>query len=197
MGCPEIVLTHIEATELMVYEMALSQSHSASGQLDHLRIRYLQACVQSIRAWFDIFFTIPPSEYIGFSFATASQLARCLGLLQSISALDDPGWSKEEVRATVDVLEILERVASNMEQVHMLAGIDNTGCPDGDIFQQTGRRFRTHLSAWAAKLGRAGGIGEASGQPAAEGEDIRPLETLDLDWLDNDWLMDSFMVPGP
>lgn len=124
---------------------------------------------------------------------------RCLSLLHSVSTLDDPAWNKEDVRATADVLTILDRVSSNLEQVPILAGINDQDTPEGDIlegdiFARTARFFRSLRPVWAAKLGQQGGAADfAAIDPQTAGADMN-LTAFDLDWLNDDWVMNYPMV---
>lgn len=150
----------------------------------------LYSCLDSVKSWFDIFFTIPPSDYIGFPYSFFSQLSHCLLTLYKLSSLDDPSWVKAEVRKTADIISILDMVINNLAQVSSLAGLDSSDMGE-DIFTRTAKRFRSVKVGWEAKLDT--GVMRATSAS-------RPTDDLNLpydfsmgfpesEWQD-DWLTD-------
>jgi len=209
-----IVLAHIHTAEILIHHMGLAQITKASTGLGFQRIKSLNSCLQALKAWFDSFLNIPSSSYIGLPFSIVSQTVRCLGLLYHLSALDEPGWSREDVQATANVIDITTRVANNMEQVRdrmyslenhpdaditcfqvvLLAGIDNTESPDGDVFSRTAKRFRAMASKWSERL-------RPVDVPIPEAQMAQPdllgiPDPLDFDWSDNSWMMDFSTMPN-
>jgi len=194
--------------------MGLAQISKASTGLSFQRIKSLNPCLQALKAWFDNFMNVPASSYIGLPFSIVSQTVRCLGLLYHLSVLDEPGWSRDEVQATADVIDFTTRVANNMEQVShglcsleshtdadndclqvvLLAGIDNTESPDGDTFSRTAKRFRAMANKWSERL-RPADVPIPDAQMAQP--DLLALpDPLDFDWSDNSWMMDFSTMPN-
>lgn len=112
-----LVLAHLHTAEISIHHMGLAQISKTSAQLGFQRLKCLTSCLQSLKVWFDNFFNIPVASYPGLPFSVVSQIVRCLGLLYHLSTLDEPGWDKDNVKATADIVDIITRVATNMEQV--------------------------------------------------------------------------------
>ncbi len=192
----EVVLAHLYSTELTINEISLSQMPITSNHSSFQQVEYLYACVESVKSWFEVFFTIPPNAYIGFPFSIFSQLVRCLVTLYRLSTLDDPAWNKNGVQKTADLLLILDQVIRNMEQVSVLAGLDNSDSVERDFFSRTAKMFRSIRPGWEAIL-----VGPdtpaVSTSPNLPNANDHPLpEDFPLDHYDADWLTDLFLAPN-
>ena len=192
----EVVLAHLYSTELTINEISLSQMPIISDNSSFQQVECLYACVESVKSWFEVFFTIPPNAYIGFPFSIFSQLVRCLVTLYKLSTLDDPAWNKNGVRKTADLLLIFDQVINNMEQVSALAGLDNSDSVEGDVFSRTAKMFRSIRPGWEAIL--VGPVGPlVSTSPNLPNANETPLpEDFPLGHYDNDWLTDLFLAPN-
>lgn len=191
----EVVLAHFYSTELTINEIALSQVPIITNHSNFEQLKCLYACIESIKSWFEVFFTIPPVAYIGFPFSIFSQLVRCLVTLYRLSTLNDPAWDKDGVRKTADLLLILDHVISNMEQVTTAAELDNNDSVDGDIFSRTAKMFRSIRVGWEAKLVPDDLTVSPISRPQSVNEIPLP-ETFPVDISDNDWLMDFLLAPS-
>lgn len=147
----EVLLAHYHSTNLTINETAHSSLPSIANNSNFQQLDCLYSCLDSIKSWFDVFFGIPPADYIGFPFSIFSQLSHCLTALYKLSSLKDSSWPSAEVRNTADVLSILDMVIYNLAQVSALAGLD-TSDMDEDIFTRTAKRFRSIKAGWEAKL---------------------------------------------
>ena len=192
----EVVLAHLYSTELTINEVTLSQMPVISNHLNFQRMESLYACVESVKSWFKTFFTIPPGAYIGFPFSIFSQLVRCLVTLYKLSTLDDPAWDKNGVRKTANLLLILDQVVENMEQVSVLAGLDNNDGQERDVYFRTANMLRSIRPGWEAVL-VGSDASEVSALPNVPNADDPSLsEAFPLGHYDNDWLTDFFLTPN-
>ena len=187
------MLTHFYSTELTINEIALSRMPIANDQTNFRQVERLYGCTESIKSWFEVFFTIPPIAYIGFPFSMISQLVRCLITLYRLSTLDDPAWDKRSVRKTANLLVIFDQVISNMEQVASLTGQDNNNSVGEDVFSLTAKMFRSIRPGWEATLEDAT-ISTLPTPP--NGNDTLLPEGFQMDQTDNDWLMEMFLTPN-
>ena len=190
----EVVLAHLYSTELTVNEIALSQVPIITNDSNFEQLNRLYACVESIKSWFEVFFSIPPTDYIGFPFSIFSQLVHCLVTLYRLSTLRDPAWDKNGVREAADLLLILDQVINNMEQGATLAGLDNNDSTEGDVFSRTAKKFRSIRPEWEAKLGSADLIVPTIPPPRNANETSLP-EAFPVDFADNDWMMEFLLAP--
>lgn len=181
------MLLHLYSTEL---ETAFSSTFLNANQLTFQEHKSVDAGLESIQSWFNVFFTIPPAAYVGFTFSICSQLVRCLSTLFQLKALDGSVRDENSIWDTVDPLFILNRVITNLEQVAILAGLDNTDSPEGDIFSRVAQLFRSLRPVWEAQL-QPDDL-PLSTAPATQNIDEFALSgSLGVDSFD-DWLADFF-----
>ncbi|KAI4285158.1 MAG: hypothetical protein L6R35_004724 [Caloplaca aegaea] len=192
----EIVLAHFYSTQLTINETVLSSLPSSNNQADFQPVERLYACIESVKSWFEIFFTIPPIAYVGFPFSIFSQLVRCLSTLYRLSTLEDPAWERKSVQKTADLLVIFDQVIKNMEQVAAIAGQDNNGSIGEDTFSRTAKMFRSIRPGWEAKLGGLDSETVSTLPTLPVGTDIPLPEVTLTEPMDKDWLMDLFLPPN-
>ncbi|KAL4739342.1 hypothetical protein BDV11DRAFT_187807 [Aspergillus similis] len=136
----EIVLMHLHYAELSIYETIYAASpephppahpglstvcpHPAGGPftagLDRLQCHWRS--VDAIKSWLDVFFSLSPVAYIGFSFPFWAQLVRCITVLYRLSIYADPLWDRSAIRRGVDLLRVLDRIADVMQHIGAEAG---------------------------------------------------------------------------
>lgn len=191
----EVVLLHLHSTELAINQIVLYRTPIMTNDPGSEHLDCLYTCIDNIKAWFDVFFSIPPISYIGFPFSIFSQLMRCLVILYRLSTLDDPAWDKRGARKTADPLPILDQVISKIEQVTTAAGLDNTGSVEGDVFVRSARMLRNMRPRWEEKLGPEPDM--TSALPISQNiNDMTLLEPFQLDFVDNEWLTDFMLAPN-
>jgi hypothetical protein len=187
----EVLAAHFHSTSLTVNETALFAPPVNSSKFNSCHVESLYACLHAVKSWFDVFFTIPPSDYIGFPYSIFSQLSHCLITLYRLSSCEDSSWPKPEVQKTADVLSILDKVIENLTQVSPPPGLDSTDTGD-DVFATTARRFRSVRAGWEAKLD--GDLMMPTGAVASNIEGITPYDMSMLfsesEWPADDWLTD-------
>jgi hypothetical protein len=185
-----VILLHLYSTEL---EITLSPTFLHSNDLTSQQRRSLNAGVESIKCWFDVFFNITPAAYIGFPFSIFSQLFRCLLALYRLTTVDDVSWDVEGVLTAADALLILDHVINNMEQVATVAGLDQNEKPGEDVFHRGVQMFRSLRAGWEAKLDPAQVSTFPTPQDANENF---PLDSFAVEFFDNEWLMDLLVSPS-
>ncbi|KAI4098968.1 MAG: hypothetical protein L6R37_006216 [Teloschistes peruensis] len=123
----KFLLLEIYIAELSVHEIGFSQAQDELTGAFNLRFECLSGCLQAIKCWIDVFLTIPPTEYVGFSASIYAMMARCLVDLWRLSTCDYPEWDHDLVRETLDVSSVLEQTQKNFSQVKDAAGFDRGG----------------------------------------------------------------------
>ncbi|KGO65244.1 hypothetical protein PITC_072390 [Penicillium italicum] len=179
-----VIFLHFYSIEL---ETALSAMLFISNDSIIPQEKFLHKGLESIIAWFDVFFMIPPIGYIGFPFSIFSQLVRSLTTLYRLATLDESMWDKHHVRKIANPLLILNRVISNFEQVPVVAELDNCDSAEGDVFSRSTRIFRSLRSEWESKLGPGDVMFPVV--PASHHDDIPLFDPLGEQILENDWFM--------
>ncbi|KAF2228774.1 hypothetical protein EV356DRAFT_497469, partial [Viridothelium virens] len=124
---------------------------SASGGGNTLAFDFIDfswRSVSAIKSWMDIFFSLQPAECAGLSFMHMAQLARCLVVLYRLSTFDHPAWDCLLVRNTIDLMSVLDSVASRLELASNEVGEQS---PD-DLFMHVSGMVRKFRSNAAAKI---------------------------------------------
>ena len=127
-----IVRAHWHHASMVVHELAVV-GRSPDVPLSLGNIYNLQACLDSIVAWFNVLFSMPARDIIFFSTIFSSQLRHCVGMLFYLTTLDDPGWDRKAVRARIDVLATVDRMR---DDIRLSAEIAGWRADDGvDVFK--------------------------------------------------------------
>ncbi|KAK3068900.1 hypothetical protein LTR53_013178 [Teratosphaeriaceae sp. CCFEE 6253] len=153
------VQLHTFAAQLVINEVALSDDPLIREQFDAMappswaRLRHLHACVSAIKSWTDVFFSLRPVEIRGWPVTLMLQFRHCIGMLFILSTLDDPLWSKEDVRSTIDLTAIIERACNLFRSVADASGIDTDLEVRGqDVWTHSAEKMHTLATNWAVKL---------------------------------------------
>jgi hypothetical protein len=145
----ELLLAHIFNTELSINEMGISTTTSSVSSSSFQRLEPLYACLNSIKSWFDIFFEFPLNAYLGISFPFFAQLGHCVVALYRLSTLEVPGWDKDLLRQTADLLQILDRIIDNIRRVKD----SDSEHYKGEMFTRTIKIFESIRIRCGVKLG--------------------------------------------
>lgn len=131
--------------------LATSNSSRTNTSPNFERVTCLWQSLEAIRSWIERFFVLAanPSACIGFSFVFWAQLTRCLVVLYRLSTISDPSWDRRAVRDVVDILPILEKTSTIMEQISTEIGESSS---DG-LFAQIAKGVKS-FRAWAGEKRR-------------------------------------------
>lgn len=83
-----------------------------------------------------------------------------------------------------------------MEQVAAIAGQDNNGSTEEDVFSRTAKMFRSIRPGWEAKLVGLDSETISTLPTLPVGTDIALPEVTLTDQMDRDWPMDLFLTPN-
>jgi hypothetical protein len=170
-------------TELAIYEIGLSQTPDIfSGQLNR-RIECLWGCLNAIKYWIDVFLSITPSQYVGFSALIYSNMTHCIVGMYRLSTFEHLEWDQALVGEHLDVMSFLEECEKNFERVKEEAGLDITGSEDVDSFSRIASVIRAIRMSW-------GGPTNASIITSTGMSSNNELYDFPIDFSDEDWLKD-------
>lgn len=182
----ETLLMELYNTELSIHEIGLSQAPDIFSGQDNRRLECLCTCLNAAKSWFDVFLSIPPAQYVGFSVSIYQNLFHCFMALYRLSTFDLPEWDRGLVRETLDASLLLETAERNLAQVKEVTGLDLDGSEDLDIFSILASKTRVIKMWWeATNVSTMSSLGIASGDE---------MGNFPVDFLDDDWLRD---VLGP
>ncbi|KAI9681082.1 MAG: hypothetical protein M1822_007156 [Bathelium mastoideum] len=186
-------------------ETALCPEILHASQLTEQQRKFLSAGLESLKSWFDIFFTIEPAAYFGFPFSICSQLircVRCLVTLQQSTTFSGSNWDKNEFWETAELRTILDHVITNLEQVAIPAGLENNDGSEENIFFRAAQMFRSFRVEQEANLGSNDPSTISASQNPNDvpmlhefNEAFHPDAPL-IEVSDSDWLLNFFLSPS-
>ncbi|KAB8301529.1 hypothetical protein EYC80_003377 [Monilinia laxa] len=146
-------LMHLYNTELTIHELSLSKE-PVSDMTGFQRLESLCICFQSVKSWFDLYFSLPFKEHTSFVFPIYTHLAHCIVALYRLSVFEDPQWDVQLVRQQLDFSAILDRIIKTWENVRDAAGLDEgmTKVDDFDIYTTNSKRIALIKTWWDAKV---------------------------------------------
>lgn len=108
-------MLHLHYLNTLIYLNETSQP-AADSAFSTMRAKRLWANFMTAKECFDVYFTIPPTDYRGFSFNITTQIVHCLSTLYDLMILDDPVWDKHLARSEVDFVSLLDKATDNFQE---------------------------------------------------------------------------------
>ncbi|KAF7916578.1 uncharacterized protein EAE98_010587 [Botrytis deweyae] len=157
-------LMHLYNTELTIHEVALSKEPHADMP-DSQRLESLCICFQSVKSWFELYFSTPCRDHTSFSFPIYTHMAHCMVALYRLSVFEDPQWDVQLVRQQLDLSLVLDQIIKIWENVKGEAGLDAgvIKVDDVDIYTSNAKRIGLIKTWWDAKV-----AGEASSNVSSD-----------------------------
>ncbi|KIN05469.1 hypothetical protein OIDMADRAFT_153650 [Oidiodendron maius Zn] len=178
------LLMELHNTELAIHGIGLSQASDIFSGPHNMRLECLYACFNAIKAWFDVFLSIPPAQYVGFSALLYRNLTHCFVAIYQLSTFEHPEWDLGFIRENLDVVLFLEKAERNFSDVKLVAGLDIDGLEDIDTFNIIASKIRVIKLWWeTTTLSTTGSHGAASGEVTSGSL---------MEFLDDGWLRDVF-----
>ncbi|KAJ5893433.1 hypothetical protein N7495_005124, partial [Penicillium taxi] len=181
------LLASVYYAELSMVGLALSKKDSCDFGFQ--RTDCLYEFLNTAKLAFENFFNIPLVEYFGLSFPFFTQLARYLIVLSKLSTLNDPSWDTSLARSTVDVLEVIDQLLSNIQRAKAAESEESTG---GALDKSTG--IFTSLRGWCAAKLAEGSVGSVQGDNTSFQPDVNSDTQFQALFLEDSWWRDSFDV---
>lgn len=171
-----MVLLHCYSAESFVHELAmLSKGPMISDNAGGFnQLHSLCACLQSVKAWFDLLLSMPPDDWAAFPFTVFSQMSRLLVNLFRLTTFEDPAWDKSLVRNSFDILLVLDGVIGMMKEASQQTRLINDH-PDDDVFTRGARMMQYLKQSWEGHLLPAA--------PALAGGEPAPLEGVASEYM--------------
>ncbi|KAG9505478.1 hypothetical protein J7337_002448 [Fusarium musae] len=108
--------THVNVAEVLLYEIAVSDQHSATSYLPLTdRLQLLWACVRSLKTFFDIRFDHREMERPRFLCMSASELVYTIIVGIKVVTLQLPGWNLAQIHAELDMVEVMSQQAQDLD----------------------------------------------------------------------------------
>ncbi|KAJ5947193.1 hypothetical protein N7466_000208 [Penicillium verhagenii] len=173
-----IMLSSVYYTELSISGLMLC----TKGFPDSQGLENLYDCLNTIKSALSNFFRVPVSDYHGIPFPFFIQFTRTIVVLIKLSTTKDAFWDSALVSGTVDVLQVMDRLLSNIDAARTAIGDQGK-----DGFLDKAFKVFTSVKAWcSAKLQGMDGSENVA-------EIACDLQFEDL-FLDDDWLKDYLVL---
>ena len=137
-------------SEILIWELSLIdlQENKATPLRSHLDDLY--QLVKAIRAFLDLYFSIPKSAYLMVPFSAFAQFAHAFICLIKIASLEIDGWDMKALHEELNFAQVIDAAASRFE-----AAMDSR--PDGltvnnESFTKWAQRIRWMKSVYEAKF---------------------------------------------
>jgi len=180
----------------MINQIACPKASTTDDALSLQEAQSLAACIQSITTWLDVFYSMPLEVYSAFPMTIFFQLVYKVALMYNLTTCTAENGTtlRNSVLAAVDLVGLLNRLQSNMEQVAEIVGLGNQHSAEIEVFTRLAKMVKSLRPTWEAKLAQnAPTVG--NGMPSVPMMDhVSLAETLPPDFAD-DWLMDFLGDP--
>ncbi|KAF7590249.1 hypothetical protein BBP40_003133 [Aspergillus hancockii] len=173
------IFFHLIHTEISLYETALAIPTADTEGLDPQRLDHLYACLNAVKAFFDLLLTVPTALLTSIALPDLIHMSHCLVTLFRLSTLDYPGWDKATVRDTVDIIAIAGDLADRLNEVAQTVGIYGEGA-HGDPYSKLATTMLKLRGEWVSRL---------SDLEAMDMNTASELPSFNMD----EWDFDSFL----
>jgi len=113
------------------------------------------SCVQVIKSFFDVFFTIPTYLYVTLPFSTFAHFAHAFMSLVKLAALEVEGWDMTTLRSDFEFVKVFDELIRRYEESSGL-GPDNIPI-NNDSFVKWGTRIRFMKTIYESKFAKDNG----------------------------------------
>ncbi|KAK9489677.1 hypothetical protein V1508DRAFT_406919 [Lipomyces doorenjongii] len=137
------LLLELYNTEFSIHGICFSQAPDIFIGQYNQRFECLCACLQATKSWVDMFLSILPAQYVGFSALMYAKMTRCFIGLYRLSTCEHPEWDRGLVRETLDA-------EKKFAQVKEAAGLDLGDSENLDFVSIMASKLRSIKMSWDA-----------------------------------------------
>lgn len=155
---------------------------------DLRRYQVYQRCVDSIKAWLDLFFAMPVHAYTSVSCSIYSQLCYVVAFLHQVTTSSDAAWNPVVAQEVVDLLQTVDRVIYTFEQVKAADVAYTAGGVENQSLSLIITKFQNLKTAWQSEVGPGNsGLGAMQGDGLSDASQglfaIEPMDLYNFDIL--------------
>jgi hypothetical protein len=179
--------------ELSLIDIQEKQSTPLRSHLDEL-----YSLVKAIRAFINVYFSLPDSQYLTVPFSFYAQFAHTFIVLIKLASLDVEGWDMRAVNAELNFSEVLEQSAARFE--HAMHATPDGLKLNNDSFSKWGARVRWMKTMFEAKFvpeaergeDRSEALRTPGGPPTSEYTESTPSSSIQQPTPPDDVLSGDF-----
>ena len=183
-------------TEIMMWELPLIDLQENKTQPLRSHLEYLYQCIEAIKSFVEVYFSIPINAYLTIPFSVFGQFAHSFIVLAKLASLEADGWDFKSLQ--VDFCKIIEDGASNFDSA-------TQSSPDGlqvknENFGKWASRMRWMKQMYEAKFLQEDNVRNKERQdavnavssPAFQGDAAASLGGAQQPTPPDDWLSGDF-----
>ncbi|TKA79019.1 hypothetical protein B0A55_03167 [Friedmanniomyces simplex] len=136
--------------EILVWELSLNdlQENKTAPLRSHLDDLY--RCIDAIKRFIDVYFSIPIDDYLIVPFSVFGQFAHAFIVQTKLASLEVDGWDLKTLHESLNFLNVIDEAAARFEAVAK-------GSPDGlqvknEVFHKWAHRIRWMKQVYEAKF---------------------------------------------
>ncbi|KAL4975320.1 hypothetical protein BDW66DRAFT_73921 [Aspergillus desertorum] len=173
----DLILAHVHYVNLSIHETAYTANYNdpspdtpdeSDGAIGPDAIDCMRHSLQALQSWITVFFRLEPEDLVGFTIAMWDQVGRSFVTLYRLSKHPAPGWDRNAVFKTIDIVDVVDHLAKMVQKISPSA---DEPFPD-DMWSRIGLLTRA-IRAWlctelkSTEEARSGGWEQHDGYAAA------------------------------
>lgn len=175
-------------TTLVIREWIMAKPAVPRHEPDLRRYQVYQRCVDSIKAWLDLFFAMPVHAYTSVSCSIYSQLCYVVAFLHQVTTSSDAAWNPVVAQEVVDLLQTVDRVIYTFEQVKAADVAYTAGGVENQSLSLIITKFQNLKTAWQSEVASGdSGLGAMQGDGLSDASQglfaIEPMDLYNFDIL--------------
>ncbi|ROW10336.1 hypothetical protein VMCG_01785 [Cytospora schulzeri] len=135
------------STTLMVHESTIMRPQ-VRAEPAIPRYEVYQRCLNSTKAWLDVFFSVPLDMYTCLPCSIYCQLFYVVGCLRKITTIRDTAWDPSAARGIVDLVPTLDRIIHTFEQLNASAMAGSARHQEDEVLNFGLKKFHAFKMAW-------------------------------------------------
>ncbi|KAM0812064.1 hypothetical protein AB5N19_14381 [Seiridium cardinale] len=180
-GSESTMLGFYHYTTLIIREWIMVKSSIPKYEPDLRRYQVYQRCINSIKAWLDLFFAMPLRLFTSVPCSMYSQLCYVMVFLHQITTTREAAWNPVAAQEIVDLFQTADRIIHTFEQLKS-SGVAHSPGDEDQSLSLIIKKFQNLKKAWQSEIGS-----ENTGLDAMQGggisgttQDLFATETMDF-----------------
>lgn len=136
--------------EILIYEMSLIDLQDNHARPSRAHLDDLYRSVEAIKAFMNVYFSIPSSMYLTIPFSTFGQFAHAFIVMVKIASLEVEGWDMQDLQEKLDFINVLDETVARFD-ASTKSSPDGL-CVNNESFGKWAHRIRWMKNVYEAKF---------------------------------------------
>jgi hypothetical protein len=157
-------------------------------------MRYLHSCLESVKSFFDAYFSLPKTLYFTYTISLFTHMVHAFIALSKLTLFEHNCWDTSYAQQTLDLSEILQQLAERFEEAGTEFHVNSLSLQRNDCFTRVARKI-LKIKTWFDSKQAAG-----SGQEDIQEEnresvvvDKEMMAVMQFDLLDEALWLDAMI----